>query len=218
MVFPTIADPAEHATMKAAGLGAFADVWEMRQESDIILDDGAEKNHFDDDAAADAGGDDSHACKVVRYNPYSLDAPVTDLFVCVCMECSGSGNNSKHADEYAAADDDDVAMGEEEEAAVEVSPFMPPPPPRPDTFDVLSACGAEDADAVIYQLMMRWFTRVAAVQRYFLAAGDEPCPEPAPEHYDFKEWCEMVNAWWFANFEHRQKKQQPAPQRHQSFW
>eukprot|EP00455_Lapot_gusevi_P045309 TRINITY_DN5775_c0_g1_i4.p2 TRINITY_DN5775_c0_g1~~TRINITY_DN5775_c0_g1_i4.p2 ORF type:complete len:144 (-),score=40.11 TRINITY_DN5775_c0_g1_i4:307-738(-) len=101
---------------------------------------------------------------------------------------------------------------EEEVYEIPVSKFMPPAPPRIDTYDVIVACGAADPDTVIYNMMMRWYSKVAKVQSAFSPESD--CPPPSPTEYSFADWCEMVNQWWFKNFEHRQKKVFAQPQHH----
>lgn len=249
-------------------LATFGDVWEARQESDIIRDDPADKfasQPNDIEAAATPAPEEAadvpaafdvaphaaaeeeapaaapHAVLVIRHNPYSLQQPLAKIFACECQACAvcqealapavataaapleaalaapgvdDAFYDDSAEDEDAAAvaadnqDDDeaaayDVAAAAAAVAVEPVSRFMPPPPPRRDTYDVIAACGAEDPDAAIYAMMMRWFTKAVAVEPFFV---DEQCPRPDPSRYDFVTWCDQVNAWWFRHFEHRQKK------------
>jgi hypothetical protein len=198
-------------------MGSFPEVWEGRQASDIVMEDVTFKPkpfatnveveyvspnpiHTDDDASAD------HTTRIRLHNPYSITEPLTEVYSCTCGVCNYVETSAPADNSY------------EEEIAFEmpVSKFMPPAPPRIDTYDVIVACGAADPDTVIYNMMMRWYAKVAKVQSAFHPESD--CPPPSPTDYSFADWCEMVNQWWFKNFEHRQKKvfAQPHHPHHQT--
>lgn len=181
-------------------MGSFADMWGVRQESDIILEDGMQKRLNGGESQSD---DMDHTIRVLQHNPYSLTNPLTQVYSCTCGHCSAPATVKTHLADTAA----DPHYVTEDGAAVEetLSRFMPPPPPRVDTYDVLAACGAVDPDTVVYQMMVRWFSKTERAQTLFDV--DCPCPSPSPSEYSFAEWCTMVNEWWYRNFEHRQKKQ-----------
>lgn len=195
-------DPYKAKAIENAPLmGSFADMWGVRQESDIILEDGMHKRH---NAGEDQSDDVDHTIRVLQHNPYSLTNPLTQLYSCTCGHCSAPETViSRPAGEVAA----DPHYVTEDAAIVDdtLSRFMPPPPPRVDTYDVLAACGAVDPDTVVYQMMVRWYSKTSRAQTLFDV--DCPCPSPSPAEYSFVEWCTMVNEWWYRNFEHRQKKQ-----------
>lgn len=189
-------------------MGSFADMWGVRQESDIILEDGIQKRLQTETALQQ--DDIDHTMRVLQHNPYSLTNPLTEVYTCTCGHCN---LHSKPAADY-FVDPHYVTEDVLEEGVV--SRFMPPPPPRVDTYDVIAACGAVDPDSVIYQMMMRWYSRVLKSQVQFDV--DAACPSPSPSEYTFSEWCSMVNDWWYRNFEHRQKKQHRSAPAHQGHW
>lgn len=189
-------------------LNAINDMWGGRQESDILLDNHVKKPYYSQHAdesefsmvttAADHVRNESeaHTVCVSLHNPYSLTEPIRNLYVCECDECRSATT---------------MAVSEEVETtfyapdlAVQQPKFMPPPPPRVDTYDVIAACGCEDPDATVYNMMVRWYSKTSVVAAYF--NPDEACPPPNPELYTFAQWVEMVNEWWYRNFEHLQKK------------
>ena len=174
------------------GIVANDDAFNAHQESRLVLEDSIAKKAtpamIEVESISPTALPTPHVTSVKVHNPYSLTRTMECKFQCNCVACTGV--------------DPTVA----EVATV----FMPPPPPRLDTYDVISFCGAEDPDTVIYNMMVRWFTKVTAVQHKFVEAGNF-CPEPKPTEYDFVEWCRQVNEWWYENFEHRQKKAAVAP-------
>ena len=175
------------------GIVANDDAYNARLESRLVMEDNVTKKAPKAieviSVTQQQQTPSAHVTSVKVHNPYSLTNALECKFQCSCTACTG------------------VAP------VVEVaSAFMPPPPPRLDTYDVISFCGAEDPDTVIYNMMVRWFTKVSAVQQRFVAE-DNFCPEPKPSEYDFVEWCRQVNEWWYENFEHRQKKAVAAPAR-----
>jgi hypothetical protein len=107
----------------------------------------------------------------------------------------------------------DVASGRPLTA---ITPFMPPPPPPAITPLVMAEEGNRFAQGHYARLMLRWYKKVELVQHMWISSSGEEggcCPIPPPldpqknkKAYTFAQWCEMASAWWFANFEHRQKK------------
>jgi hypothetical protein len=191
---PSIAyNPYSAVVTEAPALGAFADMWNVRQESDMILEEDlkTQKSRLDNiaETAERPEGELPHTVKVAVHNPYSMRNPVTTVFVCHCDACEPRGLQ------------EGTLPGEYYE---EVSRFMPPPPPRMDTYDVIMACGAHDPDTAVYEMMMRWFRKTSNAQHQFPI--DDQCPGPNPEGYDFAQWCERANGWWRRNFEHMQRK------------
>jgi hypothetical protein len=75
----------------------------------------------------------------------------------------------------------------------------------------------------LYQrTMLRWFNRVDAAQEMWVSRTDK-CPVPptatTQTSYNFEQWAEMAASWWFAHFEHLQKRHRPgcygnAPRHH----
>lgn len=197
-------------------LGSFADLWESRQESDIIYEENIDNKkqrlfHQVDEAPAvhDIAAVEAHQHiqKVTCHNPYSLAEPVLQVFACQCPECN-------HMQSFMVPEEEEMYY---EEPMPVVSRFMPPAPPRLDTYDVIAACGAENPDSIIYNMMVRWFAKVSQVQMYFVPEGEE-CPPPQPEEYDFATWCQMTNSWWMKHFEHRQKKVHVNRHSHNGVW
>ena len=198
--------PYEVRVFDAPVMGSFADMWGVRQESDIVFEDGTQKsciNTLQEEHATE------HTIKVTTHNPYSLTQPVTQVYACNCAECQGHSHEG-----CAAMMIDEPLMMPEDDAVVNVPHFMPAPPPRVDTYDVIAACGAVDPDSIVFNMMMRWFSKVSRIQEFFDV--DIACPAPSPAEYNFSDWCVMVNEWWVRNFEHRQKRQSAAtaPHRH----
>lgn len=189
-------------------MGSFPEVWEGRQASDIVLEDAAFKsksiapvdegiNSYDCPATSLSN---EHTMRIRLHNPYSLTQPLTEVYSCTCGMCANGDVNSSY----------DIPV--ELPCEMPISKFMPPAPPRLDTYDVIVACGAVDPDTIVYNMMMRWYNKASKAQSAFNLESE--CPPPSPAEYSFAEWCEMVNAWWFKNFEHRQKKVVPQPQQH----
>ena len=215
---------AEEANM-APVYGSFADVWEARQDSDVLLEDALGQKastaifvHQDDDENEQdmSYGDQHFGIKAFCHNPYSLTQPVTEVVVCLCDTCT-SGATTPRATTFESAlssefmtpeptySDSTTAMPLLASAPPMTVRFMPPPPPRMDTCDVLHACGCPDADSAVYMMMTRWYAKVAEVQYHFVAEQDL-CPGPNPDEYTFGEWCQKANEWWTKTFSHMQKK------------
>lgn len=109
-------------------LGSFTDVWELRQESDILLEDAVEKKpecqagnehdfYFMDSyqspavetlpqqppqqiSSDDSCGMDVHNRRVYCYNPYSLTQPMVPIYSCPCDSCSGQGSPSESVQQH----------------------------------------------------------------------------------------------------------------------
>lgn len=210
-------------------LGSFADVWESRQTSEIVLDE------LKKDESPESPSDSitprsalNHPLRVVRRNPYSVTSPIVDVYTCSCDDCRGyAGRNSASApveSEQQAAEEFDVEPAAVDPAidpsdlSVYVTPeqytmFMPPPPPRCDTATILAYGGTQEAEKLVTQLMIRWYSKVTEVQAFFLAE-EHYCPQPDAQ-YPFQLWCEDVNKWWTKMFSHCQRKPM---QTHGGYW
>lgn len=195
--------------VQAPVLGSFADMWGVRQESDILLDDGMNSKKYRENTQDDAHPIEEqttyaeHTTRVVLHNPYSLTQPLTEVYACTCAECN-HGTEKSYVDDLVAVSREELEPVDLVDYAA-LSRFMPPPPPRADTYDVIAACGCQDSDSVVYHMMVRWYTKARASQTLFDV--DTECPGPSPDEYTFMEWCAMASDWWLRNFEHRQKKQ-----------
>jgi len=169
-----------------------------------------------------------------------LTQPTTELVVCLCETCCVSGTTTPRrtssfgptgepgfsSTEYVDFNTSNSCMPQQQQQHL-VSPrsteqqhntpliqnairFMPPAPPRLDTCDVLFACGADNADTIVYMMMTRWYTKVCQIQHFFVS-DEAHCPEPRPDGYSFGEWCQLANDWWKKNFAHLQKKAAVSP-------
>eukprot|EP00331_Platyophrya_macrostoma_P004892 CAMPEP_0176417404 /NCGR_PEP_ID=MMETSP0127-20121128/6871_1 /TAXON_ID=938130 /ORGANISM="Platyophrya macrostoma, Strain WH" /LENGTH=227 /DNA_ID=CAMNT_0017797563 /DNA_START=77 /DNA_END=760 /DNA_ORIENTATION=+ len=203
----TIYRPYEaNVLMVPSTLSAITDMWGGRQESDILLEDNVKKTFLSQLVESEPFVEaeptsDLHTIRIQVRNPYSLTEPIRNIFMCECDECRSSMMMPAQASSEQEAE---VIMFETEMVEEPISQFMPPPPPRVDTYDVIAACGCEDPDSAVYNMMVRWYTRTSRVAAFF--TPDETCPPPNPELYTFAQWCERVNEWWYRNFEHRQMK------------
>lgn len=204
-------------------LGSFADVWESRQTSEIVLDE------LKKDAVNECASDSvtprsaSHPLRVVRRNPYSVTAPIVDVYTCACDECraytgraTASAEPEQISEEYVEETADPAI--DPSDLSVYVTPeqytlFMPPPPPRCDTATILSYGGTTDAEKLVTQLMIRWYSKVTEVQMYFLSE-ENYCPQPDAQ-YPFQLWCEDINKWWTKMFSQCQRKPM---QTHGGYW
>jgi hypothetical protein len=89
-----------------------------------------------------------------------------------------------------------------------ISAFMPPPPPPNVMANIMFNEGNSYAESMYFNIMSRWYSKVARVE-YMWVAPDDLCPAfPGYDcfEYSFEQWCEMAASWWFAHFEHMQKK------------
>ena len=198
-------------------LGSFADVWECRQTSDIIMDElkkeEEEEQHLEETVSSATGTPrDPHPQRIVSRNPYSLSEPVTNLYTCFCVECSQQKSSRMGSQEYSV----DVKHECNEGLALYKTPeipsaFMPPPPPRPDTAAIIAYGGALNAIEIFRQLLFRWYRKTCEVQHYFVSENDM-CPF---EPHATTQWCQHMNTWWTKNFSHLQRKPQAS---HGGIW
>lgn len=198
-------NPYNTHVVEAPVMGSFAEVWEGRQASDIVLEDVTFKPKNNTHVNVDYMpvdpinmDDHEHTTRIRLHNPYSITEPLTEVYSCSCGMC-----NHVNTDD-SAQQQQFTEVADEETYEMPISKFMPPAPPRIDTYDVIVACGAADPDTIIYNMMMRWYGKVAKAQAAFNPESE--CPPPSPTDYTFAEWCEMTSQWWIKNFEHRQKK------------
>jgi hypothetical protein len=214
-------------------LGSFADLWEMRQTSDILLEDTTDKKLYEEGEEQQVApcydphtGYYVHPMRVTTHNPYSLSDPIYSVYMCHCEACQSMGSSQSDGSEQCLYREqviiEQVPQPQPEQLVEEpVSVFMPPPPPRLDTADVLAACECPDAVELVFSMMQRWYVRAARAQSYFVAEADfSPAPTEGATTEDHVEWCRSINQWWYNHFEHRQKKQfvPRAHQGHNGYW
>lgn len=108
--FPTESD-ASAAAIPVYG-GSFADVWEARQDSDVLLEDGlgnkAATTIFDDGQNAypeyqeqqqqqELPSPQHQSIRGFCHNPYSLTEPVKEVVACYCSACSSPAISPRRA-------------------------------------------------------------------------------------------------------------------------
>eukprot|EP01084_Bolivina_argentea_P055881 102363_1 len=76
---------------RAPVLGSFADVWESRQTSEIIMDelkkDAEEEEEEDMPRTPSDASSAAHPQLITCHNPYSLTEPMMNIYVCQCEDC-----------------------------------------------------------------------------------------------------------------------------------
>ena len=213
-------------------IGSFSDVWEARQDSDVLLDGTCDREKKSCNPPQVYEGVAAGAAIVAFcHNPYSLTHPVVECIISSASSAQGAFSHIINAHEADRTISPPTATTTSAGEVVDASSpsyvasrFMPPPPPSIATREMLlrDSNSSRGAELFVYNLVTRWYARVLVTQHQFIQDPSCLCPAPDPSQFSFEEWMDLVNKWWQWNFAHLQKKQQTfhhrSNLRHRTAW